>query len=322
MTDDVITYFGTNRAVANDGSFFGPVFGTDITYGEVGWEHLDIHNRYAGTPYSMEQVSVGGFSQAVRDQMVSYKQPICITIHGFADNWILGTNLAPFLRRWLDVPMVMCPFSWPSQGTILTSPADILRPGKAYNADRKSAFLSGLNFAQFIEHVSGVAAQADTELFLIAHSLGSYVLETATALLGVRRLPRPFAEVVLAAPDIDRNAFDPGRELASLADNANRVSVYYSHTDLALDASHLANGTVPMGLSGPADQDNTVRFPPDKFRFVDCSDVHDSGTVDDTPSLLVTHELYVRSPTVRDDIRKVLSDEPVAPGVSKLKAWP
>jgi hypothetical protein len=68
-------------------------------------------------------------------------------------------------------------------------------------------------------------------------------------------------------------------------------------------------GTVGIALTNPEDNQDgplhrfdTTRFPPERYRMVDCSDDHDFA--DDFQN---SHQYYRRSPTVRADIAAVMA---------------
>ena len=110
----------------------------------------------------------------------------------------------------------------------------------------------------------------------------------------------------------------PNVGMYRLRDLADRISVYSSRRDIAMDLSRVVNRNRRLGFDGPADKGNPLTYTPATFRSVDCTEVYDFfGLI----PIDATHQYYRRSRTVRDDITKLMAGAPVAPGVSSLSAF-
>jgi len=126
-------------------------------------------------------------------------------------------------------------YSWPSKGET------ILYPHDSNNAQASVAHLKA-----FLEDV---AARSDAEsITIIAHSMGSRTLTAALNEVGLemREGDGPVVkEIVLAAPDIDRDVFL--NVAAAVKRTAERVTLYASSRDKALQISKALNGSPRLG---------------------------------------------------------------------------
>ncbi len=118
-------------------------------------------------------------------------------------------------------------YSWPSRSRLL-----------GYLDDEKSVAETVGHLTQFLRDVADRSGA--TVVHLIAHSMGNRALLPAVAQLAADpRFTnlRKFNTVVLAAPDVDRDAFT--KLVAQIQKPANRITLYVSERDQALAASHL-----------------------------------------------------------------------------------
>lgn len=121
-------------------------------------------------------------------------------------------------------------FSWPSKGNPFPYTHD------ANSADASVAFLK-----QFLKDVA--QRSGATSLTVIAHSMGNRLLTAALKEIGLamQSSDGPIVrEVILAAPDIDRDVFE--QAAAAVMRTGGRVTLYASNRDKALKASILKNG--------------------------------------------------------------------------------
>jgi esterase/lipase superfamily enzyme len=114
-----------------------------------------------------------------------------------------------------------------------------------------------------------------------------------------------FDEALLAAADEIYNTFEflPFGRLSALDRLARRISTYASDGDAVLKLSMALNlGAKRLGQDGPHDRFDTNRFPPSRYRVVDCTGFHDYEI-----NLASSHQYYRRSPAVRADIASTMS---------------
>src|SRR5207253_2531571 len=124
-----------------------------------------------------------------------------------------------------DLQFVGVPFmwSWPSEGKTAR-----------YLEDEDSAEWTIPHLQSFLRHVA-VKTNART-IHLIAHSMGSRALVRALAQLASPPTSFRFNEIILAAPDIDRDNF---LQLAEAVKQLSaRTTIYASSHDKAILASH------------------------------------------------------------------------------------
>jgi esterase/lipase superfamily enzyme len=129
-------------------------------------------------------------------------------------------------------------YSWPSQASL---------PG--YTVDESNIEWSTPHIKAFL--VDFAEKSEARNLYLIAHSMGNRGLTRALQSLVLERpdLRGRFREIILAAPDIDAEVFR--RDLApALRQAGQRVTLYASSTDLALQASKKVHGYARAGDSG------------------------------------------------------------------------
>jgi esterase/lipase superfamily enzyme len=162
-----------------------------------------------------------------------------VFVHGFNTTFDEGAyRLAQIVwdTQFKGIPIL---FSWPSRGGL-----------RNYLYDRESAMFSVGGFVELLRLLQDNPQL--TAIHVIAHSMGNQIVVNALANPGIAL--KPLGEVVLAAPDVDRDVF---RSLAArVAAAARGVTLYASSVDRALAASReLANfpraGDVLPAPDGP-----------------------------------------------------------------------
>jgi len=171
-------------------------------------------------------------------------------------------------------------YSWPSKGDL-----------DGYSADEGSVMWSTPHLMGFLQQV---AVQSNVEtVHLIAHSMGNRALTQALANLVTppEGTTRPhFQEVILAAPDVDRDIF---KQLAgAVASSANRVTLYASSHDEALKASKKLHEFPRAGEAGQS------------LLIVKGIDTIDVSAVD---SSLLGHSYFGDNTSVISDIHRLLT---------------
>lgn len=95
------------------------------------------------------------------------------------------------------------------------------------------------------------------KIHLLAHSMGNYLVQCAIERLLDHSpgptLPRLFDQIVMAAPDVDDNVFEPGQEMERLHQVAQSVMVLHNANDSALRVSDYTKGNPDrLGQHGAA----------------------------------------------------------------------
>jgi esterase/lipase superfamily enzyme len=173
---------------------------------------------------------IGGYPEADRQALVF--------LHGYRTDFEQAAIRSAQIGFDLKVPGVTAFFSWPSKGRFLQYPAD----GESIQASESA----------IAEFLTRFARDTGVErLHLIAHSMGNRGLLRAIhrIIAKVGTPPVRFGQVILAAPDVDRDVFcELARVLPSLAD---RTTLYVSPSDLAVRMSCWLHDHPRAGLTPP-----------------------------------------------------------------------
>jgi len=168
----------------------------------------------------------------------SPKRDLMIFIHGYNVSFEDAARRTAQMAHDLQFQGAPVFFSWPSQGELL-----------GYVTDRKNSAWTASHLKDFLLKVH---QQSGAEsIHLIAHSMGNRALGSAINSLAneVADEGKLFNEVVLAAPDVDRDLFQ--QEIApKILGLSNHVTLYASQNDLALKASRAVNGYPRAGDVG------------------------------------------------------------------------
>jgi esterase/lipase superfamily enzyme len=313
-------HFATNRVL--DGppdevgsyseSVVAPSNANAVTYGTAFVNDANLTADTIGAITSIQTIGQGQFSQSAIDDLSDPGRNLLVFIHGFDNSFENAITRAAFNQQWFAASGLqgaetsVVAFSWPSRGKLISLPF----PSAAYRRDQTTAGQSGLHLMTFFANLEPIITSARAKgnrVFLLAHSMGNWALQAAVeswfthgngdALL--------FDEVILAAADEIYNSFEfgPTGRLSALDRLSRRVSVYASNEDAVLDISMAINlGAKRLGQDGPHDRSNTDRFPPAKYRTVQCG-----GFRDYRINLGSSHQYYRRSPGVRMDIANAMA---------------
>ena len=168
----------------------------------------------------------------------SRRKEAFVFIHGYNVTFEEAAQRTAQLTHDLEFDGAPIFYSWPSQGGLLR-----------YTIDETNAAWTVPNMKHFLLAVAQ-RSEADS-VHLIAHSMGNRPLTAALQALA-NEFPdgrHLFREVVLTAPDIDAEVFR--RDIApAIIRTADRVTLYASSNDKALDASKQFHGYPRAGDSG------------------------------------------------------------------------
>ena len=316
----ITVYFATNRALngAADqvqsyaADIVRPSDPAAVTYAVAFVNEVDLTADTVGAITTIQDIQSGGFSQSAIDDLSNPGRNLLVFIHGFDNTFENATTRAAFNREWLAQSGIagantsVVAFSWPSRGKLITLPF----PDSAYLADQTMAGQSAVHLMSFfanLEPIVRAARAAGNRVTLLAHSMGNWALAGAVESWfahgnGDAAL---FDEAILAAADEKYDTFDflPIGRLSGLDRLARRISTYASRRDDVLKISMAINhGVKRLGQDGPHDRFDTARFPPQKYRVVDCTGFNDYAI-----DLASSHQYYRRSPGVRTDIAKTVA---------------
>ena len=240
-----------------------------------------------------ETLEEQAFFAAVRAKLAglqSSRKSCFVFIHGFNvdfENAALRTAQMHYDLKFEGVPIF---FSWPSRGSV-----------RHYFSDRNEIEFSRYVIKQFLVDI---AERVDADrIHVIAHSMGADATCRAIAELGDRG--RIFDQIVLAAPDIDREVFRV-QIAPRLIKTAVRTTLYCSKNDLALMLSRNFNDSMRAGDSSAGAL---------VVRDVDTIDA--SGIDTD----LLGHSYYGDCLPLLNDVRSLLQAS-LPPQQRQLQPWP
>lgn len=319
----VAVYFATNRNrdATQPNGFGNGIVANDpnaVTYA-VAEVMVNLNGEGSGTINAISDVTPGGFSDAAVAAIAAAGENLLVFIHGYANSFTDAITRAALNAEWYrqmtgggtNADSVALAFVWPSLGR----PISIGVPDADYKQDQGMAAASGFHLGQFLLQTEKVraaclATNANRRTYLLAHSMGNFVLSEGTTwwYQGHQPPDEMFDQAILAASDIEAGAFaaPDGGGLSRLKDVARFINIYYSRRDAVLWLSSAVNGNSRLGHNGPANMSDTTQFPATLFRMVDCS-----GYSDFFPPVLSpeTHAYYRVSPTVREDIARLLATD-------------
>jgi esterase/lipase superfamily enzyme len=320
----VTVYFATNRAlngpVDNVGSYTAnivtPSDPNAVIYGTAFVDDSNLTADTVGAITSIQDIQKAQFSQDAADDLLNSERNLLIFVHGFDNSFENAVTRAAFNQQWFAASgaaaanMTVVAFSWPSLGELLKLPF----LDSAYRQDQTMAGQSGFHLKSFFERlqptINGVRARGN-RVILLAHSMGNWALQAAVESWFTHSNADAslFDEAILAAADEIFTTFDflPFGRLSALDRLAGRISTYASQADDVLKLSMAINGGVQrLGQNGPLNRNDVNRFPPAKYRVVDCG-----GFRDYEVDFASSHQYYRRSPGVRTDIANTIAS-PVA----------
>jgi esterase/lipase superfamily enzyme len=169
----------------------------------------------------------------------NYKDHALIFVHGFNTSFEYALYRTAQIAYDIKFDGVALLYSWPSKGALTVHD---------YSHDRESAGQAEPYLREFLELVARETGAKSVSI--IAHSMGNQLL--LPALRELRRTAPSnvtISQVVLAAPDVDRDAFENiARELAGVS---RGVTMLAAGNDVALDISRRFWGGVPRAGDVP-----------------------------------------------------------------------
>ena len=206
-----------------------PTLGIGMIINPSQWfqdEEIRISNIQA-----LEQAS---FVAQLREQVQeSPHGSLLINVNGFRERFPSALRKTAFLAHVLDINSPVLVFDWPGdQGSTL----------RGYRRAQRVARASGEDLARALELI--IRQVQPERLWLVANSMGGQVVVDAFSVLyqeaDLADTETEIEDVVLTAPDIDRDEFNDQfkKEITALARN---LTVYVSSNDRALLMSRIIN---------------------------------------------------------------------------------
>lgn len=310
--DVVPVYYGTDRAVAEGEKRldYGAIRGRRLALGQALVTVPKVHEvpqverpwvlrlPYVGLTiyeeaedpekhFTMKEIkglSREEFLAVVRERLEKsqrFKDHAVVFVHGFNttfENAVFRTAQIAYDLKFDGAPFT---YSWPSGGGVAS-----------YTYDRESAGQSTPFLREFLELV--MKETGAKRISVIAHSMGNQPTLQVLKDLKAQQPGGPIiSEIILAAPDVDRDNFENiAREIQGLA---NGVTLYAARNDYALDVSRRFHGGVPRAGDVP---DGT----PIVLQGVDTIDV----SAVSTDSFGLNHSGYAENNAILSDIQQLI----------------
>lgn len=217
------------------------------------------------------------------EESEAYENHALVFVHGFNTSFqfaVFRTAQIAYDLKFDGAPFV---YSWPSKGELGV---------QDYSYDRESAQAAEPYFREFLDLV--VRDTGAKSISVIAHSMGNQLL--LPVLRDLRRsAPEDvrIAQVILAAPDVDRDTFEfLAREIQGISEG---ITLFAASNDRALAASRRFWGGVPR--AGDVPPEGPIVVP-----GIDTVDV----TAINTEMLSLNHSGYAEKTELLNDIRLLL----------------
>lgn len=186
------------------------------------------------------QKDENAFFRELKDKVAaSSERNAFVFIHGYNVSFADAVKRTAQLTVDLEFAGAPICYSWPSQGEL----AD-------YVQDSTNAEVAAYKLKQLLLELNKESGAK--EINLVAHSMGNDVLTRALKEVGKEALGRSdcvFREVLLTAPDIDTELFET-EILPAFLSSKQRITLYASSNDKALNASFNLRGSPRAGLAG------------------------------------------------------------------------
>lgn len=257
----VTVYFGTDRALetVRGARVFGRSEATGLYYGLVdvtippGHQEGELESpqwwRFEFNADPEKHVTYQGYTLMTRDVFYqrlrdvvsrSQEKQAFVFVHGFNTSFEDAARRTAQLYKDLRFDGAPIFYSWPSQAELSLF---------GYNRDVTLSARTEPRLEAFLKEVA--ARTGARRIHLIAHSMGNKALVNALARMAASRSQQTaplFNQIVLTAPDIDREVFlDLARRMRGAG---QQVTLYASANDKALQASKSYNGFPRAGDAG------------------------------------------------------------------------
>jgi esterase/lipase superfamily enzyme len=209
------------------------------------------------------------------------KHEALIFVHGFNVTFVDGIYRCAQIAWDIGYEGVPILFSWASRGEI-----------EDYLYDQTSARLAGERFVALLTDLNKAGV---TTVHVLAHSMGNYSVLNALANHYQVSEPLTLGELLMAAPDVDRDDY---LDMAPRVRMATRgMTLYASSNDLALAASKKIAGAIPR--AGDVPETGPI--------LVDRVDAIDASLLGNE-ILGLNHGTYAKDQSILNDIKRVLAD--------------
>ena len=252
---EVTTYFATNRGRSGKSE---PENVYDASVGALSYGRALVTIPTTHTPGSLELPSIwkleltpdpskhfilksvtpldpeGARAEMVKRLEAATRKALMVFVHGYNVSFAETAMRTAQLAHDLNFPGLPFFFSWPSAAQVT-----------GYLRDVETAQLSEDAFDKVLDDL---ARLPDTDIYLIAHSMGSRIVsQVLKSRVDRGKAPTRLTELLLAAPDINADLFRTVIAPRLQAMQGTQTTVYASSSDLALMASKAVHGYARVG---------------------------------------------------------------------------
>jgi esterase/lipase superfamily enzyme len=215
------------------------------------------------------------------DGGISYRDQAVVFVHGYNTAFDYAVFRTAQMAYDLKFDSASFLYSWPSEAGIT-----------GYGYDRESSEQAEPYLREFLELV--LKETGAKSVSVIAHSMGNMPLLRVLQALGPSLPPGvQLNQIILAAPDVDRNLFE--NLAANIKQYGRGVTLYCSANDRAMAAARRVAGGVPRAGDVPAEG-------PIVLAGIDTIDVSQTST----DYLALNHSSYAETGALLNDISLLL----------------
>ena len=215
------------------------------------------------------------------DGSISYRDQAVVFVHGYNTAFDYAVFRTAQMAYDLKFDSASFLYSWPSEAGIT-----------GYGYDRESSEQAEPYLREFLELV--LEETGAKSVSVIAHSMGNMPLLRVLQALGPSLPPGvQLNQIILAAPDVDRNLFE--NLAANIKQYGRGVTLYCSANDRAMAAARRVAGGVPRAGDVPAEG-------PIVLAGIDTIDVSQTST----DYLALNHSAYAETGALLNDIGLLL----------------
>ena len=174
-------------------------------------------------------------------------------------------------------------------------------------ACRKGDFLSPFTKGLLLKN------ECSYKINFLCHSMGNRVFQHMINENDLIELnTKLIDQFVSVGADIESNTFEEGQPLNGLDRIVNDITIYVHNNDRTLGMSRMLNSSDRLGLDGVPD----ITQLPENMRTIDVSLITDH---DDLASKIGNHRYFYTSPSIRQDLKRVLWDKDFLTSKKKIK---
>lgn len=170
----------------------------------------------------------------------SASEEVLVFVHGFNVNFDEAVLRAGQIKYDLKFPGEVVVYSWPAGADAGLLSQVMVK--STYDLNFTEAKVNREPFTKFLSDITNLGKK----IHLVVHSMGHQVVLPSVAMLAKQGKKKFLSELILNAPDFDKNEFE--MILSDLSNSSERITLYCSPGDNALVASQKVNGGARAGM--------------------------------------------------------------------------